>query len=346
MTFYSADFLKRGAIMSLPQQKFLVGWGEKQRALDVQKPAFYATDFFLKTKEPWIQYTHQTEISWEDFETYFHASSLPPDEWLVDSSTDFQQAFDLLLEILKRGQLEKAVPYLFARTSHHMTEERMRTCLKKGVEAVKQSNGYLYGCWDQTSGVLGVTPELLFSHHQPQRLHTMALAGTCARDCPQEELMKSVKDQHEHHVVVQGICQALQKLGTIHVGTLQILPLSKLAHLMTPIELDLKDTFDFDQFVRELHPTPALGAFPRQEGWLWLEDYQKQKPRGYYGAPIGYRYPQNGLAQCFVGIRNVQWNENGMFIGAGGGVVKESTFEKEWQEIQLKIKAIRALFDL
>lgn len=349
MAFNTTDFLQSGAIMSLPEQKLLMGWGKKQQGTNGQKPAFYLTDFFLETKQPWIQYTHTVEMTWDDFEEYLaEVDSLPRCEWMIDSSSNFHYAFNQLLDLLKSGQLEKAVPYVFTRSSTQMTAERLRACLSKGLASVKKGNGYLYGCWDQTSGVLGVTPELLFSHgsHQPQRLHTMALAGTCSRDCSHEEFMKSAKDQHEHYVVVQGICQALQKLGVVHVGALQILPLSKLAHLMTPIEIDLMEAFDFDQLVRELHPTPALGAFPRQEGWVWLEHYQQQVPRGYYGAPIGYCDPQSGLSQCFVGIRNIQWNENGMRIGAGGGVVKESTLEQEWQEIQLKMKAIRALFDL
>jgi menaquinone-specific isochorismate synthase len=35
-----------------------------------------------------------------------------------------------------------------------------------------------------------------------------------------------------------------------------------------------------------------------------------------------------------------------MRIGAGCGVVKDSVLDKEWEEIQLKIKAIRTFLSL
>ena len=224
-----------------------------------------------------------------------------------------------------------------------MTKERLQSCLQRGVASLEKNAGYLYGHWNADYGVLGITPELLFSHsqHTPQKVQTMALAGTCHASHCQELFIKNEKERHEHQLVVQGICQSLQKLGSVQVGTIQLFQLPRLTHLMTPIKVQLSHSFHFDQLVDSLHPTPALGAFPLKEGKKWLEDYQTHTPRHFFGAPIGFSYPQMGLSHCLVGIRNVQWDASGMSIGAGCGVVKQSTFEKEWQEIQFKIRAIR-----
>ena len=196
--------------------------------------------------------------------------------------------------------------------------------------------------WNATSGILGITPELLFSHSQqePQNVKTMALAGTC-HPAQLQEFLKSRKERQEHQLVVQGICESLETLGSVHIGELQLLQLPKLMHMMTPIEVNLNHHFHFDALVHRLHPTPALGTFPFEIGKKWLEDFQKHTPRQYYGAPFGFKNPCSGISSCFVGIRNVQWNNLGMRIGAGCGVVKQSIFEKEWQEIQFKIRAIR-----
>lgn len=348
MSICMVDFLSSGAIMSLSQDKLLVGWGKvhhcKEKEIDSSKPAFYFSDFFLRTSHPWIQYSNWAELASIDFkEALESAFQLSTCDWTIHNPEQFRQAFDELCHLLQMGQLKKAVPYLFAKSSSQMTKERLQNCLKRALISLEQKTGYLYGCWDATEGVLGITPELLFSHslRQPQKVKTMALAGTCHPTQCQESFMNNEKERHEHQLVVQGICQSLETLGEVQIGSLQLLQLPKLTHLMTPIEVQLSQPFHFESLVHRLHPTPALGAFPSEEGKKWLENYQLHTPRHYYGAPIGFQHPQMSLSNCLVGIRNVQWNALGMRIGAGCGVVKQSTFEKEWQEIQFKIRAIR-----
>lgn len=353
MSFCLTDFLQSGSIMSLPQNKLLLGWGEPRRfstkAIDSHKPAFYFTDFFLTTAQPWIQYSQWMEISYEDF-NYQLQSVVQPSicNWNICKPEQFKQTFDELKQLLQTGQLQKGVPYLFAHSSHCMDEKRLQFCLAKSLDAMKHQMGYLYGHWHLSSGVLGLTPELLLSHTQerPNRVQTMALAGTCHPSFCQESFLKNEKERYEHQLVVEGISQSLQPFGTIKIKEIQLLHLPKLTHLMTPIEVELDHAFDFDTLVNTLHPTPALGAYPPEEGKKWLQHLQEQIPRHYYGAPLGFHDFRNGISQCVVGIRNVQWNKSGMRIGAGCGVIKQSSFDKEWQEIQLKIQSIRDQFNL
>ncbi len=348
MSICLADFLSSGAIMSLSKDKLLIGWGKaaykQEEAIDASRPAFYFTDFFLQASAPWIQYSNWLEISSQEFKELLGSiGQLSTCDWAICQPEQFRQAFDELSHLFQMNQLKKAVPYVFAKSPQQMTKERLQNSLKRGLTSLEKNTGYLYGCWNPTGGVLGVTPELLFSHsqHEPQKVKTMALAGTCHPSECQESFMKNEKERHEHQLVVQGICQSLQELGSVKIGEIQLLQLPKLTHLMTPIEVDLKDSFHFESLVGCLHPTPALGAFPLEKGRKWLENYQRHTPRHFYGAPIGFRHPQISLSCCLVGIRNVQWDFSGMRIGAGCGVVKQSTFEKEWQEIQFKIRAIR-----
>lgn len=342
------DFFASGAIMSLSKDKLLIGWGEPKRLstqeIDPNKPAFYFSDFFLSMQQPWIQYPYWKEILKEDLSRQlFCDEELPECDWTIHHPEKFRMAFEKLWHLLQVERLQKGVPYLFTHSSTLMNSKRLQSSLKRGLASLAHKQGYLYGHWNLSSGVLGVTPELLFSHSalQPQIVHTMALAGTCHPDQIQGSFFKNEKERHEHQLVIEGICQSLQSFGKIKVGEIQLLQLPKLTHLLTHIEIELNHSFDFNEMVQSLHPTPALGAFPVKEGRKWLLNFQKHTPREYYGAPIGFQYSQGGLSQCFVGIRNVQWDKSGMRIGAGCGVVKQSTFEKEWQEIQLKIHAIR-----
>ena len=174
----------------------------------------------------------------------------------------------------------------------------------------------------------------------------MALAGTCSADQPEDDFLEDNKEQREHQLVIMGISGAFRGVGTVRLAPLKLLRLPHLSHLMTPIEISLHNAFDFNSVVHFIHPTPALGAYPREKGKEWLHGYDKHTPRTFYGAPFGFHQPSNGLSRCLVGIRNVQWDSHGMRIAAGCGVVKGSCIDKELREIQLKIKAIKNQFQL
>jgi menaquinone-specific isochorismate synthase len=213
------------------------------------------------------------------------------------------------------------------------------------VRYIQRHPGHLYGTWNAQEGILGVTPETLFAVKKELDTWTLkshALAGTA----PTGESCLSPKLIHEHQVVVDGITQALSRLGKPQIGPLQTLDLPHLRHLMTPIEMQLTNRPAFEQIVQALHPTPALGAHPIESGRRWLLDYQKHFDRLRFGAPVGYFDPTTQNSRCFVAIRNVQWQPHRMLLGAGCGIVADSDPESEWNEILLKLKAIKAMLNL
>lgn len=353
MRFSLSDFLESGAIISLSQDKILVGWGEFQRLkkdkIDPAKPAFYFNDFFLTAPDPWLQYNHWMEIEKGELANSLKSAiSFDPCLWKIQQPEKFKIAFEELQQLLQSGVLQKGVPYLFIHSSEKMDSLRLQFSLANGLDALEGKKGYLYGHWDSSHGVLGITPELLFSstRSEPSKVSTMALAGTCSSTDCKTTFFKDPKQRFEHQIVVQGIKQALECLGNVKISEIQLLELPRLIHLMTPIEVDLTHSFDFETIVSTLHPTPALGAFPKVEGKRWLQNFHKHSSRQYYGAPIGFLFPQRWDAHCFAAIRNVQWGASGMRIGAGCGVVKQSCLENEWEEIQLKVKSIREQFRL
>ena len=114
--------------------------------------------------------------------------------------------------------------------------------------------------------------------------------------------------------------------------------LSYVIAICQALELHPTKAFDFNNYVKKLHPTPALGAFPKKAGAEWLLGYQKKVDRKSYGAPFGYYHPPSQKVTCIVAIRQIQWGNRKIRIGAGCGVIAQSSLEKEWQEILLKIK--------
>ena len=341
------EFLRSGAILGLPSGEILVGWGVPQYGSIPQAKElnFYAPDFFLNQIQPWICFSHWKECTVNELSTLLTFSELSPIHWQISYKNLFDQAFVQLQQNFQSGKLEKAVPYIFAESFQQMDKDRLQKSLLRGLQSFSEKAGYLYGYWHKDEGFIGITPEILFTHQlkQSQKLYTMALAGTCRSSDSIQEFQKNTKEYEEHSIVVEGIQQSLQTLGTVEIGLREVLKLPGLNHLMTPIYVQLNDSFQFETIVKQMHPTPALGAFPRLAGWQWLMNYNQQLERKSFGAPFGIYNPMTQLSFCIVGIRQIQWSSQGMRMGAGCGVVSKSILEKEWDEIQLKLQTVQYL---
>lgn len=204
----------------------------------------------------------------------------------------------------------------------------------------------LYGAeWAQES-VLGATPEWLFKIETGGlKLSTMALAGTRwtnqHRDADQEK-----KDAHEHALVVENIRENLRPFGHVSVGERSWVRAGSVEHLKTPIELVATEKLDALELLRVLHPTPAVGVFPRTpEALNWLHTLPGLEERADYAAPWVVRH-RDGRVWALVALRQIRLRDESVFIPAGCGVVAESDEEVEWREIQEKILSVKKSWGL
>ena len=203
----------------------------------------------------------------------------------------------------------------------------------------------VYGVVRGEAGMIGASPEVLFEGNG-DGYRTAALAGTRPVDRA-SELLTDSKEREEHRMVVEDIVTRLRNGLKIAVGETAIVKLPGLAHLSTPIEAKSDGTsISFDEMVQRLHPTAALGVFPRSEaGTRWLRQSDRVEQRGLFGAPFGYQAPDES-SSCLVAIRNVQWSGPAVRIGSGAGILAESVFENELAELQSKREQVKNLFRL
>lgn len=344
------EFFSSGALMTLFDGSILIGYGAQTWCsfvdLDPERPAFYFPDFFLDSPKPWCQFRFDCILNAEDLLTLLvETATCSEIKWGTPDKAIYSQSFFNLKKEISAGLLKKAVPYLFFESDTRMTSSRLNKVLKSALKHMISFGGYAFGFWNEQEGMLGVTPELLFTL-SGKKLRTMALAGTKKNLESKDLLMNDPKERHEHQLVVEGIAKALKTMGEVSFGELQVLELPSMSHLMTPIEVDLDQEASFERFVSQLHPTPALGAVPSPRGEEWLREYHATCPRGRFGAPAGIICKNRGIQHCLVAIRNMQWNETGMKIGAGGGVVDASELESEWNEVQLKSRAIQKILSV
>jgi len=310
--------------------------------------SFYVTDFFGRDLHPW-------KIPAQGQESESAASSPSSEslavEWTPLFCGPFAEHFLELQGIIRRGELRKGVPLVFETGRVAEAAALWEQATKRCAQLPPALRAY---AWREAGdGFFGATPELLFRAHREGsrwRVRTMALAGT-APVGRGEELLCDAKELHEHGLVVEDLLRELRAFGKVERGPTEVHRLPALEHLRTDIEvvlsIDAPPGRLFQDLVRALHPTAALGAAPRGErARRWMTEVDAGVERRSFGAPFGAISPEGEMV-CLVAIRQVQLQADGALrVGSGCGVVEQSRWHKEWRELELKRDSVKSLFGL
>jgi isochorismate synthase EntC len=112
--------------------------------------------------------------------------------------------------------------------------------------------------------------------------------------------------------------------------------LGNVQHLETPIHGRLAPSWGVLDVAAALHPTPALGGWPKEAAQAYLAEAEPFN-RGWYAAPVGWFDPWgNGLFAVAIRSGLLQGSQASLFAGAG--IVEGSDPLQEWQETGLKFR--------
>ena len=356
-----AAFLDEGCLVLGDDGKAWIGWGAFRKAVGPEKGclSIYAPDFFLRDVRPWRVYERSAWVGVEELVENLALLGCPPPptpppltshkgggEFETSPFSEFAASFEDIQRRLVNGSLTKAVPFIARRARIEFDARERAALVLNALRRCRGSSLRAYGIWNAEGGMVGMTPETLFEEvaGDPPSLRTMALAGTRTPDAP--SLLDDPKETHEHRVVVEGIAESLAPLGRVVVGRTEELRLPALVHLHTPIEVFPDRRVSFDEWVAALHPTAAIGAWPKAAGWRWLQDQPNAGERGRYGAPFGVVPPDATVGTCLVAIRNLQWTGDRARLLAGCGIVPDSRVEREWRELNAKLDSVQGALGL
>lgn len=302
-----------------------------------ETPLFYLKDFF---ENSYLLYKPESTITLPLHQILHCLNKWPLEntEYLPIKNDDeiYKKDFELLSEQFKEG-IEKIVLISRETYGNFKGEQTIQRLFKKSFEF---GVGLPYGFWNSDYGMIGSTPEVLFSI-KDHYLKTFALAGT-AKLGQEEELLKSQKDLHEHNLVIKDISEKLGPFTSfLKTHETKISSFRSLIHLKTEIEGMAQKDIDITSLTNTLSPTAALGGYPKHLSIQFLKNshYAKKYPKRFFGSAFGLI--NKSSKEFIVSIRNVQWENNEVFIESGGGVLPESKFEKELEEIQMKRNTIK-----
>jgi menaquinone-specific isochorismate synthase len=189
---------------------------------------------------------------------------------------------------------------------------------------------------------LGASPERLF-RRSGRQVWSEAVAGTRPRATSAaddaalgEELLLSEKDQREHEYVRQSVKEALDPLCTaLHMDDQPAeMRLRRGRHLVSGLRGSLREHVGDEALLRALHPTPAVGGYPRTDAMPAIR-HLEPFDRGWYAGPVGWAGRDD--AEFAVGIRSGLVEGKRLSLYSGAGIVRGSNPEAEWSEIEHKI---------
>lgn len=314
----------------------------------------WAPDFFLEDEKPFLKPKHLMFLSTSELRKKLqtigssarHPYPFRNLQWKKTPKRDYEKCFLELKGLFEENQLEKAVPVVIDQAElpgQDLRESFHQSLLFLFEQMAKLPETLHPFLLAHKEWLFGATPETLLLKKE-NRLRTHAVAGTT--DDFSKDLLKDPKEMAEHNYVIKEIKKVLNEYGDVSMGKTYEKKIPGLKHLVTEIELQLLD--DHSEAVidmaRRLHPTPALGGYPKGEAFKWLRSRPHAMERRRYGAPFGY-VTSTGQSHILVAIRALQVIDQKLLSIAGAGVVKESVLDKEWNEIAAKKNSVFRIFE-
>ena len=187
---------------------------------------------------------------------------------------------------------------------------------------------------------MGATPELLLQSDTDNRLQTRALAGTRLATQGGEWDKKNIE---EHAFVTDDILNRIKAIAPESLSTAlstRNLRYGKIEHLCTDITLSSCDGLDPLTIISAIHPTPAVGGYPREAAMQNIALYESA-PRNCYGGNITVKTAQG--INAYVMLRCVHFNTEKWAVYTGSGITSASIAHDEWIETERKAAPLISL---
>lgn len=192
----------------------------------------------------------------------------------------------------------------------------------------------------------GASPELLV-RRSGRRAFAQPMAGSVARGATEVEderlarqLEDSAKDAVEHRIVSDFVVEALRPFAqSVSARPPEVVRFTNIQHLATSVNAELAEPpADVLQLAAALHPTPAVGGWPREAADALIDELEGME-RGWYAGAVGW-IDSRGDGEFAVALRcGLLW-EDGARLYAGVGVMPDSDPARELEETELKFKAL------
>jgi anthranilate synthase component 1 len=195
--------------------------------------------------------------------------------------------------------------------------------------------------------IFGSSPEALLQIISG-KAYIHPIAGTFKRTGRDEEdkklafeLTRDRKENAEHVMLVDLARNDLSRNADhVQVETFrEVQFFSHVIHMVSKVSGELPANHNTIRIFADSFPAGTLSGAPKYKAMQLIDKYENQN-RGYYGGGIGY-IGFNGDFNHAITIRSFLSKNNTLFYQAGAGIVADSKEEKELQEVNNKLMALK-----
>ena len=202
------------------------------------------------------------------------------------------------------------------------------------------------------AAVVSGSPER-FLHRAPggDRVETRPIKGTRRRaGDPAEdarraaELRADPKELAEHLMIVdleRNDLGRVARTGTVTVDSFaRVVELPTVLHLVSTVSCRVAPDLGVARLLAATFPGGSITGAPKRRA-MEIIDELEPAPRGVYTGAIGY-LGQGGALDLSIAIRTAVLDRARLTLGVGGGLVADSTLQRELEETEEKAAAWRA----
>jgi anthranilate synthase component I len=201
---------------------------------------------------------------------------------------------------------------------------------------------------DEPFHIVGSSPEIL-SRLENGIATVRPLAGTRPRGKTKEEdialeqdLLSDEKEIAEHLMLIdlgRNDVGRVSKIGKVHVTDRMVIErYSHVMHIVSNVQGEVRDDVDALDVFKATFPAGTLSGAPKIRAMEIIDEVEPVK-RGVFGGAVGY-LGWHGEMDMSIAIRTCVIRENKVFVQAGAGLVYDSNPESEWNETQIKARAV------
>ena len=204
--------------------------------------------------------------------------------------------------------------------------------------------------------VVGASPEILVRQEAAEegrpgdsKVTIRPIAGTRRRGVtPREdealaqELLADPKERAEHLMLIDLARNDIGRIATI--GSVQVTDrmviekYSHVQHIVSNVEGTLRPGLDAIDVLRATFPAGTLSGAPKVRAMEVIDELEPVK-RGIYGGACGY-WSWSGEMDVAIAIRTGVLKDGLLNVQAAAGIVFDSEPEAEWQETEVKARAV------
>ena len=261
------------------------------------------------------------------------------------SAEQYARVFSELQELIRAGDTYQ-VNYTY-RIRTHLQSSPFALFLRLAGTQTPPFGAYIHtGEW----AICSASPELFF-HRTGDRIESRPMKGTAARGLWFEQdienakrLLESDKERSENVMIVDMVRNDLGRVA--RQGSVRVTNLFDVERYPAVLQLTSTVAAETDaslvDVMRALFPAASITGAPKARTMEIIAGVECS-PRRIYTGTIGFVEP-GGRSQFNVSIRTVLVNvaTGDAEYGVGGGIVSDSNLDEEWNESQIKSRALAA----